>query len=573
MAWQQKGSGHQYNSQSGHGTLMGKLTRKVIGLGIKSKTCNQCTADASNKKKNPYDVPIYHRCWKNHNGTSGSMEAAVCLELVVSTYKENNAIVHRLCCDDDSSVRADCQWNNADYMANNNTTVVPRVEKKVGKNKGQLQERPDKGKLPGTVPEPLFVADPNHRRKGLTGELIKVDTSKQEQRCTMTRMDSTRIGKNFGYMARTLLNKREDQYCHAAKAVLEHHFDCHTYCGDWCRRKSETPEQRLSKVKFYRCKTKDAKLYALLSSKIERFVTLDKLIEMAHGLDTNMNEAFNQICTWFAPKNKVFAGSGSLHNRIALAVGVNSVGVEEFFTRIYHKLGINMDANVLHYLQVKEKNRKKRLAKVRTREAKVNKNKKKTAKLAIDTKKAKVEYHRREGTYRKGMNLDDPYNEVLGAPVEDVVDDDAAALLEEAARKPPAKKRRKTSLGEVCEYCGLKGHLTKRSKLCSAGLSAQKKFRRDGSLLSQPIIPASAPVVVATANAADTSVPHTEDIVEWNPFQDDADDVDHIDSIDLRDDVPFADSDDEDTFHDAVAFYGSDDEDDGEEDILVAGGI
>jgi hypothetical protein len=41
------------------------------------------------------------------------------------------------------------------------------------------------------------------------------------------------------------------------------------------------------------------------------------LIEMAHSLDTNLNKAFNQICTWYAPKNKVFAGSYSLHNRIA----------------------------------------------------------------------------------------------------------------------------------------------------------------------------------------------------------------------------------------------------------------
>jgi hypothetical protein len=43
MAWQQKGSGHQYNSQSGHGTLMGRLTRKVVGLSIKCKICNQCS--------------------------------------------------------------------------------------------------------------------------------------------------------------------------------------------------------------------------------------------------------------------------------------------------------------------------------------------------------------------------------------------------------------------------------------------------------------------------------------------------------------------------------------------------
>jgi hypothetical protein len=50
MAWQQKGSGHQYNSQSGHGSLMGSLSRGVIGLVIKSTLCNQCNTC---RKKNP----------------------------------------------------------------------------------------------------------------------------------------------------------------------------------------------------------------------------------------------------------------------------------------------------------------------------------------------------------------------------------------------------------------------------------------------------------------------------------------------------------------------------------------
>jgi hypothetical protein len=169
MAWQQKGSGHQYNSMSGHGTLMGRLTRKVLGLAIKCKICNQCLAW---QKKHPAgDVPVPpHNCWKNHEGTSGSMESAACLELVVDQWRNNNTCVRLLCCDDDSSIRADCQWSNADFMTNNNTTVLPMVPKTKGKNKGELKVRSDNGKLPSDVPKPLFVADPNHRRKGLTGE-------------------------------------------------------------------------------------------------------------------------------------------------------------------------------------------------------------------------------------------------------------------------------------------------------------------------------------------------------------------------------------------------------------------
>jgi hypothetical protein len=138
-------------------------------------------------------------------------------------------------------------------MKNNNTMVLPQVAKKVGKYKGKLQPRSDKGKLPANVPEPLFIADPNHRRKGLlTGELIRLDKEKVSVRLTMTRMDSTRIGKNFAYMARTLKERPIDEFVDAGKAVLEHHFDNHEFCGDWCKRKVESEVQRKRVIKYYR---------------------------------------------------------------------------------------------------------------------------------------------------------------------------------------------------------------------------------------------------------------------------------------------------------------------------------
>jgi hypothetical protein len=122
----------------------------------------------------------------------------------VETFDKYHVIARKLCFDDDPSIRADCQWSNADYLVSNNMDVLPQVPKRVGKFKGKLQARPDKGKLPAHVPEPLFVADPNHRHKGLTGELIQLDMEKVSVKQTLTRMDSTRLGKNFFYMARTL---------------------------------------------------------------------------------------------------------------------------------------------------------------------------------------------------------------------------------------------------------------------------------------------------------------------------------------------------------------------------------
>jgi hypothetical protein len=70
-----------------------------------------------------------------------------------------------ICADDDASTRALLRWSNADFMKNNNTTEPPKVAVTQGPNKGvKMQPRPDKGKLPGDIPEPAFVADPNHRR-------------------------------------------------------------------------------------------------------------------------------------------------------------------------------------------------------------------------------------------------------------------------------------------------------------------------------------------------------------------------------------------------------------------------
>jgi hypothetical protein len=414
------------------------------------------------------DIPP-HQCWKNHEGSSGSMESAGALELVVEAFDKNKVVIKRLCCDDDSSIRADCQWSNTTYLLNNNTQVLPKVPISRGKNKGKLQDRQDKGKLPGHVPEPLFVADPNHRRKGLTGELIKLDTSKADTRMTMTRMDTTRIGKNFGYMARTLKDIPETQFVDAGKACLEHHFDCHLYCGPWCKRKDQTEEQRNASVKYYRSKEKDAKLYALLLDKLERFISEDRLKEMAHSLDTNMNEAFNQICTWFAPKNKVFAGSCSLPNRISCALGINSLGVEAFFKRLFKMMGVPLTPNVAYYLQTIEKSRVQRLEKLKTKESKKNKNKRKYDKLAKHTLQAKVELRKREGTYRRGMNLD-----------------------EVVETEHPNKKSKRVSAAKYCEYCGSKDHLTRRAKNCTAKTSTMKAFNKvDGTRLQEEAHPAA----------------------------------------------------------------------------------
>ena len=74
-------------------------------------------------------------------------------------------------------------------------------------------------------------------------------------------------------------------------------------------------------------------------------------------MDTNCNESFNNTVAWLAPKNKVYCGSRSLWNQIAIAIGIMSIGLVEFYERLFHKLGIAMTPNMItHFLTIKEKN-------------------------------------------------------------------------------------------------------------------------------------------------------------------------------------------------------------------------
>ena len=139
-----------------------------------------------------------------------------------------------------------------------------------------------------------------------------------------------------------------------------------------------------------------------------------------------------------------------------------------------------MTDNVAYYLKTKEQTRVKRLANIRTRSAKQKKNKRKYDKLKEATLQAKKEYLKQQGTYRKGMNLDDPF--------QDIDNNDG---------KPPADDGNKKKKRSHCEFCGKSDHLTKRSKKCTAGPEATKRFQKvDGTILAlHPNLPADPDVL------------------------------------------------------------------------------
>ena len=159
-----------------------------------------------------------------HVGTSGSMEALAALEMTITLLDEFHVVVKFICLDDDTSTRSAAEWSNADHMKNHNTTVVPKEPKSKGPNKGELQNRKDNGRLPAHIPEPEFLADPNHRKKVLTKQLRAMLGLTVAKRMHLSKSDVLRIGKSFGYMIRSLQRQPGNNMSFRQIAVLEHHF-------------------------------------------------------------------------------------------------------------------------------------------------------------------------------------------------------------------------------------------------------------------------------------------------------------------------------------------------------------
>jgi len=445
MSWQGRSSGRTYNSLSGHALLVGGKTRLPCCMSIKSKKCNQCTSWHRHHGVDE-DVPE-HECTLNFEGASGAMEPVAALHMVINAFRDHKVVTRTLVTDDDSSIKAKLKWSNADHMLKHGLTSQPKI---VNKN-GNEVTRPDKGELPADMEEPSFLADPGHRKKSLKNVIYTLISKKKADRLGCSKMDAIRIGTNFAHMSLALPDKPESEYVNAGKAVIEHHFDNHEYCGNWCRRKALTDEQRKESTKFYRCKTKDDKLYEWLQQKLARFLTLDALKEVGHGMDALMNESFNNTAGWLAPKNKVYSGSLSLRNRIDIAIAITTLGLKLFYERVLHGFGIAITEDVNHFLLIIDNKRNKRIAKTKTNEAKKSRQEKFHQKLKAHTEDATTARAKAEGTYMPGIGMDGGY-----------VEDD---FTNNRKRKRSTTTTRTTP---VCPLplCGLKGHKTVRSQKC-----------------------------------------------------------------------------------------------------------
>ena len=202
MGWQKKGTGHTYDSMSGHAYYIGVRGGKVIRHIVYSKKCSVCDVSVAMGEE-----PQQHDdCPRNYRtGSSKAMEATAALDLILELH-ELGVGVEFIVSDDDSTMRA--------HLSH------------IGVHK--------KGMLPLDVHQPTFLCDPSHRVKVMVKEVFKLALkSKAKSECE--KIDALRLKKYIGCWIAKNKSLPFDELKAKRKAPIEHLFGNHEWCdSDWC---------------------------------------------------------------------------------------------------------------------------------------------------------------------------------------------------------------------------------------------------------------------------------------------------------------------------------------------------
>jgi hypothetical protein len=128
-----------------------------------------------------------------------------------------------------------------------------------------------------------------------------------------------------------------DKFKRTSKSPVLHHFNDHSTCGSWCKHTKKC-EDELKTLKKYRSKETNAGLYLLCSEIIEKFSKEAHLRECHHRMHSQKNEAMNRSIMRYCPKEKTFARTNSLTSRIALSVGIDTLGHAKYYEDLFFEM-------------------------------------------------------------------------------------------------------------------------------------------------------------------------------------------------------------------------------------------
>jgi hypothetical protein len=443
-AWNNRGSGKSYNSDSGHHLIVGNRTKKVIACHYMSRRCAKCELEmkAAEKANLPKPVTKDHDedlCPRNYDGSSKGMECNGSFENVNELHTKHNCVMHVIVMDDDSSSENILQWEIKSAMEKELLTTWPLTPSGA--------RRSNKGKLPLSHPPWTKLADHNHRMRCLAGKCYKLARAKLEI-SKVTTADAERLKRNVCYAVHQYKSEDFPTFKKSVWAVLHHHFGCHDTCGEWCPwlKNKDKPEE-LKKL-FYGSKDTDKAIYEQILEIWNTYCSDQALHEIHHEWHTNKCESMNKFITKFINKSTHLCRSIVGKARTYLAVGLDSIGYEEYYRTLFGILGLDYDERICG-LSHRRLDKKKIWHKNYSNKLEVRRARCLVRALKIRENIRKVLQDKKDGkTYATGMN---------GPKL----------------AKKPKKEKGTTKPSVPCSHCGKLGHKMRTHRDC--GESTYKK--------------------------------------------------------------------------------------------------
>jgi len=370
MGWQVRSSGGKYGSCTGHAMLIGAHSRKIMDSIVFNKRCNICNKHEQRRIETGQLVK-QHRCMKNYDGTSKSMEAAALVAMLCRMPQEKGVSIKAIISDDDSN----------------------------GRKKAQHMDRG--GQLPPHVEEPKFLADPSHRKRVFARSIYNLANASRKV-SKVTKGLASHIKYCYGACIKRYWLLPADEMSAKVWNVLEHISGkhegcCESFCYDKKAQKLNVPYT--PPVDHRICPESDGKTYNQLKEIFGQYASVEQMSYCNHPYDTQTNEVINQAIANVAPKSVCYSGTVSLMSRVALVVGMHTMGHIDFFRSLFNHLGIPIAVELFKYLERKGKRKEWKRTYQKQLEVKVSRSK------AQKKQRQEVFAERTDKSYGPGVGL------------------------------------------------------------------------------------------------------------------------------------------------------------------------
>ncbi|KAL4718047.1 hypothetical protein ACJJTC_012087 [Scirpophaga incertulas] len=336
-SWCARSYGSNYKASSGTAAIIGRRTGQVLYLGVKNKYCIFCARAEKNNT-----VPKQHTCFKNHEGSASSMEAAIIVEGFKAPISMYGIIYSRMIADGDASTYSKI-LNAKPYEAHNVTVEKIECRNHILRNLCK--------KLRGLTTDTKYLLI---HRKSLTNEkimsirkvivnAIRYYKSSEREKCS------------------AILNLHKDII-----NSVSHAYGDHRMCQDYnCKKKSLQ-----NGLKDIQNSTFLFRINAIISN------VASKSRSLIEDVDTNAVECFNNVIAKFIGGKRVnFALKRGYQGRCAAALvsfnsksAISSVQaaftnknpegrVKEIERRRAHKRKLNIENPTKKRRKLKEVNR------------------------------------------------------------------------------------------------------------------------------------------------------------------------------------------------------------------------